>query len=192
MSLTLGEAVHKLTSPHIHDGNIRPSLLDELRNRTTPGQDAGAGTGTDEPKIPIAVGTVDLSMLIEKEARDELWAWKHFTIAGDLKYTIQAYENPTGAWANDWEKYFTRLTNKWIRQINQHLRPTKPRKKLMQPCPACGVKLAGEERKPVLTLNCWDDAEEMMKPQEWDVVCESCGAEWRGDELTWLQKSFAA
>ena len=192
MSLTLGEAVHKLTSPHIHDGNIRPSLLDELRNRTAPGQDAGAGTGTDEPKIPIAVGTVDLSMLIEKEARDELWAWKHFTIAGDLKYTIQAFDKPVGPWAEDWEKRFTSFANHWVRLINELLHPTKPRKKLMHPCPACGVKLHGDERKPSLTLNCWDEDEEMMHPSKWDASCEACGAAWVGDELNYLRASWAA
>lgn len=188
MSSTLGENIHLLTSPHFHDSAIRPSLLQELRGEAMPGQTAGAGTGSDEPKIPIAVGTIDLMMAIEKEARAELLAWKNFTIAGDLEHTIHAYEHADG----DWALWFERITHKWVQQIDSLLHPVKPRKKLMHPCPACGIKLHGDERKPVLTLNCWDADETMMHPSKWDAECEACGATWVGDELTWLRNSLAA
>lgn len=185
---TLTQLAHQLTRPHYKNGAIRPSLLNELRGETTPGQNSSTGPATDEPKIPIAAGVIDLYQKIHKRAHDDLWKWRHMLCAGTLEDVIQCFTHTDA----QNEEYFTQLLQEWVDEIEGLLRPKKPRRKLHQPCPACREKYFGEDRAPALSANCWGTDEELLHPALWDVACAACGAEWKGDELGFLRASFAA
>ncbi|WP_345600308.1 DUF7341 domain-containing protein, partial [Thermocatellispora tengchongensis] len=159
----------------------RPSLLEQLRGAVKP--DAGGGAaGSDGARLPVDVGAVSLLQDIERSARaehQELFETQH----GTLEQVIQRFATVTHP---EWVDYLARVTGEWATSIDRYLRPRKPRRRLHQPCPACGVKYHGEERTPTLTLNCWGEDEETLPPAEWDAACGACGAEWRGEEITWF------
>lgn len=178
------DLIHQLTRDHVRDGKYRVSLLAELQGETTPGRNTSGGSPKDELKLPVAAGTIDLYQRIRKEAYDNLWKWKHVLCAGTVEDTIQAF-----AYAGEGDdpgeniEYFTKLLQGWVDSIENLLRPSKPRRKIHAPCPACNEKYFGDERTVALTANIWDEHEKIMPPGSWDVVCGACGAEWKGEQL---------
>lgn len=180
--------IHQLTRDHYLNGQTRVSLLAELQGETMPGRNSSGGGNSDEIKIPVAAGTIDLYRKIHKRAYDDLWKWRRMLCAGTLEDVIQCFEHTDA----ENEGYFTDLLQSWVDEIENLLRPKKPRRKLHQPCPACNEKYYGPDRAPALSANCWDSKEQLLHPACWDVACAACGAEWKGDEVGFLRASFAA
>lgn len=181
------ELIHRLTRDHYRDGHIRVSLLAELQGETMPGRNSSSGP-TDELKIPIAAGTIDLYRRISEKAYDDLWKWKRCLCAGTLEDVIQCF----GYAEPDNDEYFENLLQSWVDSIENLLRPKKPRRKIHAPCPNCGTKYHGPEREPAVTANCWDEQENMLHPGLWDVACDACGASWSGDKLPFLTSALSA
>lgn len=170
------------------DGAITaPSLLSELRDAVYPSTGIpGAGGGSDSaaPSI-INEGAVDLLGEIEKQARVELWEWKGFRIAGPIEETIRAFPYADG----QWETYLQHITLDWLDRINSMLRPVKPGRKLIMPCPACGLTYHGPQRTVCLVLDCWTEDERMADSSDWQLVCGNCEAIWVGEELRFFLRS---
>ena len=186
--------VHQLTQPHISNGEHQPPLLTRLRNATTPGSDGGRAGGGDTGKpIPIDPTALDLFCKIETAARTEYRHYRGFVYVGRLENLLRDLTGtPWAEMPDDWEQYLSGKASEWVDEIMALLHPKKPRRKLHRPCPACGVKYHGKDREPALTVNCWDENEEMMHPSLWDASCVSCGAEWHGDNVQWLSRSLVA
>ena len=97
---------------------------------------------------------------------------------------------PWAVMPDDWDQYLTDVSSEWIDAITGLLHPAKPRRRLHRPCPACGVKYHGPDREPALTMNRWDQHEDMLPPGQWDASCLACGAEWHGDDVQWLSHAL--
>jgi len=191
--LSLNDSVHQLTRPHLtqaRDGSLRemPPLLAELRLAVTPGQN-GYGGGASGPPIPIDPAALDLIRAIESEARRDYAEAIGNAWHGTLEALLQAY--PAAPISAEWEAYLARVTLGWVDQITAYLWPVKPRRKLTgKTCPACGLALHGDERAVCLSLGCWDDDGNLAKIGAWDIECGSCGAEWSGDQVSWLLRAL--
>lgn len=183
--------IHQLTQPHLSNGEHQPPLLTRLRAATTPGNDGASAGGDSGNPVPINLSAVDLLLKIEMEARDEYRHYRRLAYVGSLESLLRDLTGtPWTELPEDWEQYLTDKASGWIDAIMGLLYPKKPRRRLHQPCPACGVKYHGPDRLPSLTLNCWDEHEDMMPPAKWDASCEACGAEWHGDEVQWLSRTL--
>jgi hypothetical protein len=193
--VSLNDHIHQLSREHLKtapDGSLRhaPALLAELRNAVTPGQN-GYGGGASGPPIPIDPAALDLIRAIESEARRDYAEaiGKYWT--GTLEALLQAY--PDAPISAEWEAYLDGVTLGWVDQITAMLWPVKPRRKLTgKTCPACGLALHGEERAVCLSLGCWDDDGNLAKVGAWDIECGSCGAQWSGDQVSWLLRALDA
>lgn len=184
--MSLNDNAYRLTRPHLTNisGTLaeRPALLDELTSAAKPGNDGAAG-GSSGAFVPVNVSAIALLQDIEREARDH-----HRELTGAATGKLA---DIIRTWAVDsinaeWYAFLERVTLGWIDRIENLLRPAKPRRKMMLPCPSCGQTFHGPERAVCLTVNCWGDDERMTHPAQWDVRCESCGAQWTGDTLKWL------
>ncbi|TQJ60493.1 hypothetical protein FBY30_2761 [Arthrobacter sp. SLBN-83] len=186
--------VHQLISTHRTGGELHPPLLTRLRDAAKPGNDGGKAGSSDSGKpIPIDATAIDLFCKIETRARKEWLHLRGFVYVGKLENLLwDLISPPFTELPEDWDLYLYDLATSWIDEILGLLNPTKPRRKLHSPCPACGVKYHGERRTPALTLNCWDENEDMVHPSKWDAACSACGAEWHGDEVQWLSRTLIA
>ena len=186
--------VHQLTQPHISNGEYQPPLLARLRAASTPGNDGGRSDGGDTGRpIPIDSTAIELFCKIETAARTEYRHYRGCVYVGRLENLLHhLIAPPFVEMPDDWEEYLSWKASEWIDEILGLLHPKKPRRRLHRPCPACGVKYHGQDRKPALTVNCWDEHEEMLHPSRWDASCLACGAEWHGDEVQWLSRTLVA
>jgi hypothetical protein len=183
--------VHQLVSTHLTNGEVHPPLLTRLRNATTPGSDGGKAGGDSGKPVPVNLSAVDLFCKIETEARNEWRLLRGFVYVGTLENLLWDMVSPPYAeLPEDWDKYLHQEASRWIDEILALLHPAKPRRRLHRPCPACGVKYHGPDREPALTMNAWDEHEEMMHPSKWDASCLACGAEWHGDDVQWLSHAL--
>jgi len=185
--------VHQLVSYHLHNGQPSMPLLSRLRNASTPGSDGGRAGGAGGKPVPLNLGAVDLFCKIEAAARTEWQLLRGFAYVGTLENLLwDLVSPPFTELPEDWDEYLHSLATTWITEILALLHPAKPRRRLHQPCPACGTKYHGDDREPALTVNCWDDQEDMLHPSLWDANCLACGAEWSGDTLRWLATALTA
>lgn len=193
---TLTQNVHELTRPHLPAGATLntepvPALLDQLRKAVHAEATGRQSTSTDGTPLPLSAGAIDLQQEITKQAAIDLAEMRGMRIAKPCRLE-DIIQGLAPAVDPDWHAYLERVTLEWVDGINNLVNPKKPRRKIHQPCPSCGVMFVGEERAPALTMNCWDAEEKMMHPSKWDAECAGCGATWVGDELEWLSLSIAA
>jgi len=183
--------VHQLIATHISDGEIQPPLLTRLRNASTPGSDGGKAGGDGGKPVPVNLSAVDLFCKIETRARNEWRLLRGFVYVGRLEHLLwDLISPPFEELPEDWDTYLYQEASAWIDEIKGLLHPTKPRRRLHRPCPACGVKYHGIDREPALTVNCWDANEDMLHPSLWDASCLACGAEWHGENVQWLARAL--
>lgn len=179
--------VHQLTQHHITAGQTQPPLLTRLRDATTPGSDGGKSGGDGGNPVPVNLSAVDLFCKIEMKARTEYRHYRNIPYVGTLENLLRDFlGTPWLELPEDWDQYLAGIASEWIDEIDGLLHPKKPRRRLHRPCPACGVKYHGPDREPTLTVNAWDEDEELMHPSKWDAACGACGAEWHGDGVRWL------
>lgn len=191
--MTLADNVHQLVREHLKtgpDGKAHkvPALLDELRNAVTPGNSMSGG-GASGPPIPINAEALDLLREIEATAKADYCEMTGVPWTKDLRGLL--------AWVvgldlkPEWGAYLEHVSLEWIDQITALLWPVKPRRKLTgKTCPSCGLKVHGEERKVALSLGCWDDDGNLAKIGDWDIACAGCGAQWSGDQVSWLLRAL--
>lgn len=183
--------VHQLVSIHLSGGVPQLPLLTRLRQATTPGSDGGKSGNDGGAPIPINPNAVDLFCKIETQARREWLHLRGFVYVGKLEHLLwDMVSPPYEELPEDWDEYLHMKASEWIDDIMGLLHPAKPRRKLHRPCPACGVKYYGTDREPALTVNCWDEREDLMHPSKWDAACGACGAEWHGDDVQWLARAL--
>lgn len=183
--------VHQLTQDHLTNGEYQAPLLTRLRNASTPGSDGGKAGGDSGKPVPVNLSAVDLFCKIETAARNEYRLYRGFVYVGTLENLLRDLTGtPWTELPEDWDRYLTGISSEWIDEITALLHPKKPRRRLHRPCPACGVKYHGPDRLPALTMNCWDEHEDMMHPSKWDASCAACGAEWHGDNVQWLSHAL--
>lgn len=182
------DLIHQLTRTHYLDGKMHEALLTQIEGAAQPDRTGGASAGNDEPKVPVDVGAISIRQNIDWEARDYHYSL-YGTDTGTLTEIIQAFgstKNP------EWAKYLEGKLGGWANSIRSYLHPTKPRYKINAPCPACGQRFYGEDRRIALSANCWDKDENLLPPGEWEVACAACPGEWRGEELSWFTQIIAA
>lgn len=188
---TFAVHVHQLTQKHLSQGECHQPLLTRLRNATTPGSDGGKAGGDGGRPVPANLSAVDLFCKIEMAARNEYRHYRGFVYVGQMENLLRdLIGTPWTEMPEDWEQYLAGKASEWIDEILGLLHPAKPRRRLHRPCPACGVKYHGKDREPALTMNAWDEHEEMMHPSKWDASCVACGAEWHGDNVQWLSRAL--
>jgi len=191
--VSLNDHIHQLSREHLKtgpDGQLRhaPALLAELRTAVTPGNSGSAG-GASGPPIPINPEAVDMLTRFTTDAKKDYTEITGQHWPGTLEALLQHF-----AWmdlAPDWHAYLERITLEWVDQITAFLWPIKPRRKLTgKTCPACGLAHHGDERAVTLSLGCWDDDGNLAKIGAWDIECGSCGAQWSGDQVSWLLRAL--
>ena len=192
--MTLADNVHRLTSEHMTLVDGRPvkvpALLDRLEEGASPGSDGGRSAGSP---LPINVGAVDLMREIRAEALDAHWEMHATEYRGSLRGLLRLWARPGTLQTAEWEAYLEHVTLDWVDRIEALLKPSKPPRRISLPCPACGEKFAGEERKPALHLHCWGDDEAMLPPGEWRAECVACGAGWDAKEqMAWLVRAVTS
>lgn len=181
---SLPQNVHRLIRVH-HTMNEngaltkQSALLDQLENATTTtGNDGGR---SNEPRLPINAAAIDLQIEIREQVKE---TEQHRT--GSTMPTRAAL----AAWAteerDDWSAYLAALTNNLCDRINQLINPKPRARQLHIPCPSCGTKYAGEERKPALHAEVYHPDGTMKHPNDYQVHCTECEAEWEGKEISWL------
>lgn len=181
---TLAQNVHRLARVHhtMHeDGTVtkQHALLDQLESATTTtGNDGGR---SNEARLPINVAAVDLQTEVREQIRE---TEQHRT--GNTLPTRAALYAWTTEEREDWSAYLSALTSNLCDRITQLINPAPRPRQLHIPCPACGIKYAGEERKPVLHADVYQPDGTMKHPDEYHVHCTECGAEWNGQEISWL------
>lgn len=191
--MSLNDSIHQLSREHLKtspDGQLRhaPALLTELRNAVTPGNNGSSG-GASGPPIPINPGAVDMLNSMTNDAKTDYREISGNAWPGDLETLLQHIARMT--LPADWHNYLERVTLEWVDRITAFLWPVKPRRKLTgKTCPACGLALHGDERAVCLSLGCWDDDGNLAKIGDWDIACGSCGAEWAGDQVSWLIRAL--
>jgi len=191
--MSLQDSVHQLCRDHLRtgpDGKAHkvPALLDELRAAVTPGRNSSGG-GAAGPPIPIDPDALDLLREIEATAKRDYYEMTGVQWTKDLDrllpWMVSLDLKP------EWHAYLERVSLEWIDAIQAMLWPVKPRRKLTgKTCPACSQSLYGEERKVALSLGCWDDDGNLAKIGAWDIACAGCGAEWAGDQVSWLLRAL--
>ena len=191
--MSLADQVHQLAREHLKtgpDGKAHkvPALLDELRNAVTPGNSMSGG-GASGPPIPINAEALDLLREIEAAAKAdyyEMTGVQWIKSIGELLPWVASLDLTP-----EWRAYLEHVTSDWIDQISAMLWPVKPRRKLTgKTCPSCGLAMHGEERKVALSLGCWDEDGNLAKIGDWDIACAGCGAEWSGDQVSWLLRAL--
>lgn len=191
--MSLKDHIHQLAREHLKtgaDGKAHkvPALLDELRAAVTPGNSGSAG-GASGPPIPINAEAVDMLAQMEAQAKVDFQEMTGVRWVGTLRELLWC--TSLMDLAPEWDVYLGRVTLDWIDQITTFLWPVKPRRKLTgKTCPACGLSLHGEDRAVALSLGCWDVDGNLAKIGDWDIACGSCGAEWSGDQVSWLLKAL--
>lgn len=196
--MSLSQNVHTLTRPHLSTGphgklTEQPPLLQELQDAVHPSECGSGGAGKSKTKIPINPDAVDLIAKIQHEAATDHIEMRGWRLVGTTTQTLQSYTTPIYKTMPDteWETYLEHVTHEWINQIEQLVRPRKPRRKLVgTECPSCEQKYHGEERAVCLTADCWGTGEDLLHPSEWHVQCEGCGAQWSGDTLKWFIRAL--
>lgn len=189
----LADHVHQLVREHLKtgpDGKAHkvPALLDELRGAVTPGNSMSGG-GASGPPIPINAEALDLLREIEATAKGDYYEMTGVRWIKDLDALLPWMVNLD--LTPEWSAYLERVSLEWIDQISAMLWPVKPRRKLTgKTCPSCGQSLHGDERKVALSLGCWDDDGNLAKIGDWDIACAGCGAEWSGDQVSWLLRAL--
>jgi hypothetical protein len=191
--MSLQDNCHQLANEHLKTGpddkpHKVPALLEELRSAVTPGNSGSAG-GASGPPIPINAEAVDMLASIEAEAKTDYHEMSGERWTGNL---VDLLRHIAGMELDpEWSAYLERVSLEWIDQITAFLWPVKPRRKLTgKTCPSCGLSMHGEERKVALSLGCWDDDGNLAKIGAWDIACAGCGAEWAGDEVSWLLRAL--
>lgn len=187
--MTLRDNVHQLIRPHASrrpDGKIatRDALLDQLAEAISPGLRVG-GTGQGDSYVPIAVNALDTWRDIDKTLREE-----EQKRSGSMKGTpgsiLARWEtevNPTMV------TRLTEVTGDIVDDITDLIDPTPKRRALRKPCPACRTTWTHKgdgDRTSALTAGTHDPDGTMRQPRDYDVACAACGAEWRGQQLTWV------
>jgi len=191
--MSLNDHIHQLSREHLKtapDGQLRhaPALLTELRNAITPGNSGSAG-GASGPPIPINPEAVDMLGRMTMDAKADYWDITGIAWPGTLEALLQHIA--TMSLEAAWHDYLERVTLEWVDQITAFLWPVKPRRKLTgKTCPACGLTLHGDDRAVCLSLGCWDSDGNLAKIGDWDVACAACGAEWSGDQVSWLLRAL--
>lgn len=184
--MSLAQNITMLTRPHPHtrpDGRIvtRAAFLDQLAKAIhTRGRD---GAAASEPGIPINTRAIDLWRELDTDARNE-----EHERAGTMRGTLGSILE---RWADEQRDahaaHLEHVTLDMIDRIQNLLDPAPKRRKLRQPCPACGQDwvLNGDgDREPCLTAGTHDEDGTMRHPAAYDITCASCGAEWHGNQLT--------
>lgn len=182
---SLAQNVRMLTKPHVaysNTGKIGTAqpLLTQLTR-------AESGTGkptTNDKPIPIHLTAVAQWQDMEKEARDHQYE-RTGDDSGSLWVITASWEKVDD---DEWTPFLEHVTLEWITQITNIIDPPRPRRPLMQPCAACGVKYtSGEDGKRIPAVTAWvwehDDHDRTAKVDKWDVHCSACGAEWHGKEV---------
>lgn len=191
--MTLADHIHQLVRPHMTrrpDGKItrQDALLDQLATAIhTNGRD---GSATSEPGLPINGRALDLWKTIDTQVRQEELE-RAGTMRGIPGQIIERWETEQ---RHNWVSHLEHVTLDLIDQITQLLDPPPKRRKLREPCPACGEQwdYTGDgDREPCLTAGTHDEHGAMLKPADYDVSCSACGAEWRGQSLTWVLQVIA-
>jgi hypothetical protein len=194
--MSLRENVHRLTREHLTTGPdgkpaSRPALLVELQGAVHPSK-AASKNGVAGRPLPINADAVDLIQLIKHDAHVDHYELRGFRFRGAISDLLNSYLLPVYVdLSAEWELYLAQVTLDWIDAVDALVRPRKPRRKLSVPCPHCGEQFYGEDRAVCVTANCWGEGEEWLPAGQWDVRCENCGAEWKGDEaMRWFLKSI--
>jgi hypothetical protein len=167
-----------------------PALLDQLEAAVTAETRAGSA-GAGGVSLPIGVGALSLLQDIERDARDhqnELIP----SFAGTLKALIESWavEDING----EWLAFLEHVTLDWIDQISAIIAPSKPPWRPHRPCPSCGLRYGGDERRPNLQIHCWDDEGKLLRDPEstWWAECVHCGAAWGPSQMKWFMHAIYA
>lgn len=187
--MSLAVNVNRLTREHLTtglDGKPAkiPALLDQLDHAVTE-QTTRGGAGSGGAAIPIGTGALSLRQDIDRATREhqrEMNRPTDYPVAGIL----QSWVTIEGEWAD----YLEHVTLDWCDQVAAIVNPTKPPRRLHQPCPACGVMYGGDDMRPGLQVHCWDNDGGMMAPGEWTAECIHCGAAWDNNDMAWLTRAI--
>jgi len=186
--MTLKDNVHVLTRPHLttaDDGSLihAPALLAELRAACTSDFAVSRGGGGGGGMI-VNSRAVKIETDIKAEALNEHFEMTGKEYRGKIVDLIQSWADLGG----DWETYLGKITLAWIDAIRVMLEAKRPPWRPSMPCPACSQRFYGAEREPCIAVYYWDDENEAIAPPMlWTAECDSCGAEWNGDNLKWLR-----
>ncbi len=191
--MTLRDHIHQLIRPHATrrpDGQFikQPALLDQLAGAVK--TSSGGRRDSSETPLPINAAAIDLWKNIDQTLRDEEQE-RAGTMRGTPGGILQRWENEQ---RDEWTGHLAHVTLDIIDQITQLIDPPPKRRKLRKPCPACGEEwdyTADGDREPCLTAGTHDEHGAMLKPADYDVSCSACGAEWRGQQLTWVLQVIA-
>lgn len=187
--MTLRDNIHQLIRAHLTkrpDGKIvrQDSLLDQLASAVHTSK--GGRRDTSETPLPINAAAIELWKSLDTQVRREE-ADRTGRPSGTLGGLIAGWENEQ---RTEWVQHLEHATLDLIDQINELLDPPPKRRKLREPCPACGEQWvydrATGDRDPCLTAGTHDEEGAMRQPADYDVACAACGAEWRGENLTWV------
>lgn len=187
--MSLRDNIHQLIRPHMTkrpDGKIvtRPALLDQLSEAVHTSK--GGRRDTSETPLPINAAAIELWRALDTQARREEQD-RTGRPRGHLGGIISRWESETRA---EWVQHLEHATLDIIDQISDLLDPPPKRRKLREPCPACGERWvydkATGDRDACLTAGTHDSEGAMRQPADYDVACAACGAEWRGKQLTWV------
>lgn len=182
--MSLASNINQLINTHIAyspTGKIikQPALLTQLKDANGNG---GRPTTSERP-IPANMKAVALLQDIYDETI------KHqYEMTGNYDGSLRQILTE---WATiedkEWQQHLEHATLDWIDQINTCIDPPRPRRPLHQPCSACGKKYTPDEdgkRIPAVTAWVWDHhGERVATPDQWEVACSSCGAQWHGKEV---------
>lgn len=183
--MTLRLHVDTLINPHLTTGpdgepTTAEALLDRLEAAVKPETGSGPAASTSSrARIPIDDGALALLQDIDAEARelhDELTGNR----TGTLRGIIRGWACTTPS--EEWEAYLGRVTLAWCDRITAYLDPVKVYRPSV-PCPACGARFHGEERRPAVLVEYTNRRGETAHPEQWVMRCSACEAEWTGDAL---------
>ena len=181
---SLAQNVHQLIRVHLtHDPTGRVTqqhaLIDQLNAATTTtGNDGGR---SNETRLLINVAAIDLQLEIRNTTRETEQA--RTGTPGNTRSILYSWtleERP------DWVQHLTELTSNFCTRITNTINPPPRKRQLHMPCPACGLKYAGEDRTPALHADVYKPDGTMKSPNEYHVECTQCGAEWAGEQIAWL------
>lgn len=187
--MTLQDNIQVLVREHwtvADDGKLvtKPPLLAELRAACTSDFAVGRG-GSGGAGMVVNSKAVKIENELKAQALNE-----HFEMTGN-EYRGNLVELIT-TWAfiqdPQWVDYIEGVTQDWITDIRAMLEAKRPPWRPSIPCPACGQRFHGPEREPCMAVYYWDnETDTIAKPGDWTANCDSCGAEWNGDNLKWLR-----
>lgn len=193
----LSDNVHRLTKPHTTrvetDEGFKvatlPPLIDQLRAAKTPSGGAGHGGAPTKQRLPIDAGAFDLFEEIEAEAKQLLAACSLARAKPRaLEDVIVRYRAAIQGFGAAEVGNAAVVTERWISRIEDALTPPPQRRPMQQPCPSCGElwDCMVPERRWALTA--WTQG----PMTAWEVYCSACGAEWLGQDISFLLRATNA